>query len=152
MTLVVSDDLIKRLMGVIDDRWVSIEEVEHLLGIKMNIDLINKLSRSGFFEVMYSTLDGTFYIKRRVIENSVADNARNGINDSGNGRGNKLNLQRLVDKMKSEIQGMIPKPQFEEWLSSNVSDNWRLIYNQLLNDGVIEEVIVSGMVFVKVNK
>ncbi len=63
-----------------------------------------------------------------------------------------MNLQRLVDKMKSEIQGMIPKPQFEEWLSSNVSDNWRLIYNQLLNDGVIEEVIVSGMVFVKVNK
>ena len=152
MTLAISDDLVKRLMGVVDDRWVSIDEVERLLGIKMSMDLINKLSRTGFFEVMYSTLDGTFYIKRRVVGNAVINDARNGIGDLGNGRNNKLNLQRLVDRMRSELQGMIPKPQFEEWLSSNVSDNWRLIYNQLLNDGVIEEVIVSGMVFVKVNK
>ncbi|GAB6945182.1 hypothetical protein [Vulcanisaeta sp. JCM 14467] len=152
MTLAISDDLVKRLMGVVDDRWVSIDEVERLLGIKMSMDLINKLSRTGFFEVMYSTLDGTFYIKRRIVGNAVVNAVRNGIGDSGNGRNNKLNLQRLVDRMRSELQGMIPKPQFEEWLSSNVSDNWRLIYNQLLNDGVIEEVIVSGMVFVKVNK
>ncbi|WP_243678695.1 hypothetical protein [Vulcanisaeta distributa] len=125
--------------------------MEHLLGIKISMDLINKLSRSGFFEVMYSTLDGTFYIKRRVIGDAIISNTRSGVSDLSNGK-NKLNLQRIVDKMRSEIQGMVPKPQFEEWLNSNVPDNWRLIYNQLLNDGVIEEVIVSGMVFVKVNK
>ncbi|WP_243675097.1 hypothetical protein [Vulcanisaeta distributa] len=127
--------------------------MEHLLGVKIGIDLINRLSRSGLFEVMYSTLDGTFYIKRRAIESFTVGSTKNNSNDAGNGR-NKLNLQRLVDKLRSEIQGgMVPKPQFEEWLSNSVSDNWRLIYNQLLNDGVIEEVIVSGgMVFIRVNK
>ncbi|WP_054857355.1 hypothetical protein [Vulcanisaeta sp. JCM 16159] len=151
MTLAISDDLIRRLMGVVDDKWVSIDEVEHLLGVKIGIDLINRLSRSSLFEVMYSTLDGTFYIKRRAIESFTVGSTKNSSNDAGNGR-NKLNLQRLVDKLRSEIQGMMPKPQFEEWLSNSVSDNWRLIYNQLLNDGVIEEVIVSGMVFIRVNK
>ncbi len=149
--MAISDDLIRRLMGVVDDKWVSIDEVEHLLGVKIGIDLINRLSRSSLFEVMYSTLDGTFYIKRRAIESFTVGSTKNSSNDAGNGR-NKLNLQRLVDKLRSEIQGMMPKPQFEEWLSNSVSDNWRLIYNQLLNDGVIEEVIVSGMVFIRVNK
>ncbi|ADY00921.1 hypothetical protein VMUT_0710 [Vulcanisaeta moutnovskia 768-28] len=148
MTLAVNDDMIRRLIGVVDDKWVSIDEIENLLSIKIGIDMINKLSRSGLFEVMYSTLDGTFYIRRRVIKDLIINNSNN---DTNNGR-NKLNLQRLVDKIRSEIQGIIPKPQFEEWLSNNVSENWRLVYNQLLNDGVIEEVIVSGMVFVKVNK
>ncbi|MGC8606380.1 MAG: hypothetical protein ACP5GZ_03520 [Vulcanisaeta sp.] len=148
MTLAVNDDMIKRLMGVVDDKWVSIDEIENLLSIKIGIDMINKLSRSGLFEVMYSTLDGTFYIRRRIIKDLVINNSNN---DTNNDR-SRPNLQRLVDKIRSEVQGMIPKPQFEEWLSNNVYENWRLVYNQLLNDGVIEEVIVSGMVFVKVNK
>mgnify|MGYP001772566440 CR=1 FL=1 len=149
MTLAVSEDLMRRLVDIVDDRWVSIDEVERLLGVRMSMDLINRLSRSGLFEVMYSTLDGTFYIRRRTIENSVTRDSGNGLNEPGRG---KPNLQRLVERMRSELQGMVPKPQFEEWLSSNVPDNWRLVYNQLLSDGVIEEVLVSGMVFVKVNR
>ncbi len=151
MTLVIGNDLVRRLMGVVDDRWVSIDEIERVLGIKMSMDLINKLSKSGLFDVMYSTLDDTFYIRRKAVKSDMTGNAKYGSDELGNGR-NKPNLQRLVDKMRSELQGMVPKPQFEEWLSSNVSENWRLIYNQLLNDGVIEEVLVSGMVFIKVNK
>ena len=146
-SLTINDDLVKKLVRIVDDRWVSIDEIEHILGIKMSLDLLNKLGRTGLFEVMYSTLDGTFYIRRRVSKYTVENS--NGGSGNGNGRG-KLNLQRIVDKIRSEIRGMIPKPEFESWLSSNVAENWQLVYNQLLNDGVIEEVLVSGMVFIKV--
>ena len=146
-SLTINDDLVKKLVRIVDDRWVSIDEIEHILGIKMSLDLLNKLGRTGLFEVMYSTLDGTFYIRRRVSKYTVENS--NGGSGNGNGKG-KLNLQRIVDKIRSEIRGMIPKPEFENWLSSNVAENWQLVYNQLLNDGVIEEVLVSGMVFIKV--
>ncbi len=146
-SLTINDDLVKKLVRIVDDRWVSIDEIERILGIKMSLDLLNKLGRTGLFEVMYSTLDGTFYIRRRVSKYTVENS--NGGSGNGNGKG-KLNLQRIVDKIRSEIRGMIPKPEFESWLSSNVAENWQLVYNQLLNDGVIEEVLVSGMVFIKV--
>ncbi len=143
--MIVNNDLIKKLIKLIDDRWVSIEEIESALGVRISIESLNKLGRTGLFEVIYSTLDDTFYI-RRVIKSYPTKELSN----SGNEK--KTNLQMVVDRIRSEIQGIISKPAFEDWLSNNVPDNWRLIYNQLLNDGVIEEVLVSGMVFVKVNK
>ncbi len=143
--IVNNDDLIKKLIKLIDDKWVSIEEIEGALGIRISIEMLNKLSKTGLFEVIYSTLDDTFYIRRVVKSYPTRE-----LGNPGNEK--KTNLQVVVDRIRSEIQEMVPKPAFEDWLSNNVPDNWRLIYNQLLNDGVIEEVIVSGMVFVKVNK
>jgi hypothetical protein len=150
-SLLLNDDILRKLVRIVDDGWVSIEEIEDALGIRIDLDMINKLSRSGLFEVMYSTLDNTFYIRRKAGESLVArkdgKGRNNGSEDNGGG---KLNLQVIVDEIRKRIHGMIPKPEFEDWLASRVPNNWHLVYNQLLNDGVIEEVVVSGMMFVKI--
>jgi hypothetical protein len=144
---VISDDITRRLLEIVGEDWVSIREIENILRIKITLETLNRLSRSRVLEVMYNTFDETFYLRRKRITREV--NAE-GIDGESGEREGKLNLQRVVEKMRSEFHGMVPKPEFEDWLSSNVNGNWRLVYNQLLNDDVIEEVIVSGMVFVKV--
>ncbi|MFB6470322.1 MAG: hypothetical protein TU36_003700 [Vulcanisaeta sp. AZ3] len=144
---VISDDITRRLLEIVGEDWVSIREIENILRIKITLETLNRLSRSRVLEVMYNTFDETFYLRRKRITREVNAEDVDGGGSEGEG---KLNLQRVVEKMRDEFRGMVPKPEFEDWLSSNVNGNWRLVYNQLLNDDVIEEVIVSGMVFVKV--
>ncbi|MCG2869418.1 MAG: hypothetical protein L7H10_01565 [Vulcanisaeta sp.] len=153
-TSLVVDELIKKLIKLVGDGWINLEDLENALGIKIDLDVVNKLSRTGLFEVMYSTLDNTFYIRRRVAGNTITTKKGSKGRDSdvvSNG-GGKVNLQAIVDEIRRRFRGMIPKPEFEDWLASNVPGNWHLVYNQLLNDGVIEEVVISGMMFVRVTE
>ena len=153
-TSLIADDLLKRLIKLVGDGWVNLEDLENALGIKIDLDVMNKLSRTGLFEVMYSTLDNTFYIRRRVAGNTLTTKkgSKGSNGDVVNNGGGKVNLQAIVDEIRRRFRGMIPKPEFEDWLASNVPGNWHLVYNQLLNDGVIEEVVISGMMFVRVTE
>lgn len=144
----VGSELVRKLMKIIGNDWVSVNDVERLIGIRMDIDELYTLNKTGNFEVVYNVLEGVFYIRRK----SSAINSSASIQGRNNGSSGKVNMQKIVESLRNEIHDLIPKPEFERWLIKYAGEGWQLIYNQLLNDGVIEEEIISGMVFIRVKQ
>ncbi|WP_069807465.1 hypothetical protein [Vulcanisaeta thermophila] len=136
----ISNGLIEALSKVVGNDWVRIDYVERVVGVQFPLNLLYELNKTRLFEVMYDVLEDSFYIKRRVMSDD---------NEQGVGSA-KINMQRIVERLRSEVRGAVPKPEFEDLLMKLVGEAYQLVYNQLLNDGVIEEEIISGMVFVKV--
>lgn len=149
MSSIINPELIKRLMKIVGNEWVKVSEVEKLTGIHMDIDELYLLNKSGSFEVMYSVLEGNFYIRLKPME---SNNTRQNSDITNNNNNGKFNMQKLVETLRREVRELIPKPEFEGWLAKYVGESWQLVYNQLLNDGVIEEEVISGMVFVRVRQ
>jgi len=65
----------------------------------------------------------------------------------------RLTVQDIVDELKSRYDGeLVPKPEILDFLKERAPAKYEAIYNMLLNDGVLEEVNISGMVFVRIVK
>ncbi len=65
----------------------------------------------------------------------------------------RLTVQDIVDEMREKFDSEpVPKPVILDFLKERIPSKYEAIYNMLLNDGVIEEVNISGMVFVRIVK
>lgn len=123
-----------RKLGDVGYDWVRVDELEERLGIRLSLEELNVLQSSGAFDVIYSVIDDSFYIRRRRARDR-------------NGKG----IQDIVNELRGVFKEPVPKPEFTAWLSKVAPNDWVSIYERLLSDGVVEEVLVSGMVFIKVN-
>ncbi|NPA99810.1 MAG: hypothetical protein GXO10_00370 [Crenarchaeota archaeon] len=65
----------------------------------------------------------------------------------------RLTVQEIVDEMREKFDSEpVPKPIIMDFIRERAPTKYEAIYNMLLNDGVIEEVNISGMVFVRIVK
>ncbi len=93
------------------------------------------LHRSGKVKIYFSTRECDYYVCKRNSEMCE----------------DKLTMQKIVDLLRAKFDGdLIPKPQVVDFLKELVPDKYDQIYNILLRDGVLEEINVSGMMFVKI--
>ena len=100
------------------------------------LDLIARtLYRSGRVKIYFSSRECDYYVCKR---------------DEGR-ECEKLTMQKIVDLLRSRFDGdLIPKPHIVDFLKELVPDRYDQIYNVLVRDGVLEEVNISGMMFVKI--
>lgn len=120
--------------------WTSLRKILQELNIDLNPDeIVKKILREfrNRIDVMYSVIDCEYYVKKKI---------RN--NDSNS----RIIMQEIVDKLRSTFKDLTPKPYVIDFLKSIVNSRWGVVYNQLLKDGVIEEINISGMIFVKINQ
>ena len=124
---------LRRLVG---EGWVRLDEVERALGTRFTVDELNEIMRTGQFEVLFNALDEAFYIRARQPTNGGAKA--------------RPTMQDIVNEARRRFKSPVPKPEFMEWLEETVGEGWRVVYERLVNDGVVEESIVSGMVLVRI--
>ncbi len=134
--------VVHEIMNHLSDRdWQALSKILKQINIKLDFEkVINELMKCKSLELMYNVIDGEFYIriKRKGRENSKTGN-------------NGFNLQVLVNDLKNILKEPLPKPQFLEIIKTYVNDKANTVYDMLIRDGVIEEVDLSGMIFVKLS-
>ncbi len=65
----------------------------------------------------------------------------------------RLTVQDIVDEIRERFDSEpVPKPVILDFLKDRIPSKYEAIYNMLLNDGVLEEVNISGMIFVRIVK
>jgi len=65
----------------------------------------------------------------------------------------RLTVQDIVDEMRERFDSEpVPKPIILDFIRERAPSKYEAIYNMLLNDGVLEEVNISGMIFVRIVK
>lgn len=120
---------------------VSLSELLRSLGVRADIDKVARvLFLSRKVRVYFDVIQDDYIVCRRVEEN-------------GNGTNGKITMQEIVDELRRKFDNEpVPKPMIVDYLKEKVPDKYEAVYNMLLNDGVIEEIDISGMVFVRIVK
>ncbi len=96
------------------------------------------LYRSGKVKIYFSTRDCDYYICKSTCTEQTSS---------------KLTMQKIVDLLRSKFDGeLVPKPHVLDFLKELIPEKYSQIYNILTRDGVLEEVNVSGMMFVKITR
>ncbi len=120
---------------------VTLSEILSKLGLRTDVDKVAKmLFLSRKVRVYFDIAQDEYIVCRRAEEN-------------GNGVGGKVTMQEIVDELRKKFDNEpVPKPMIVDYLKEKVPDKYEAVYNMLLNDGVIEEIDISGMVFVRIVK
>ena len=134
------NDIVQVILNHVDDNWVNLNKILNSLGLS-DIDVLkiaSHLVNRRDVEIIYNIQDENFYIRKKTRRESVNN-------------GGKIILQQIVESLRQILKEPIPKPTLQDYLKNLVQDKWETIYNILLRDGVIEEIQISGMTFVKLS-
>ncbi len=129
------------LFNITRSECLSLSEVVSKLGLHVSIDeLARQLMLSRRVRVYFDVVQDDYVICRRV--------------DNGNGNGNgRVTMQEIVDELRRKFDNEpVPKPMIMDYLKEKIPEKYEAVYMMLLNDGVIEEIDISGMVFVRIVK
>lgn len=133
--------IVCEIMNHLSDKdWQVLSKILKKINVKLDFEkIISELMRCKELEIMYNIIDGEFYIriKRKDKDNKIESNG--------------FNLQVLVNNLKDVLKEPLPKPQFLEIIKTYVNDKADTVYDTLIRDGVIEEIYLSGMIFVKLS-
>jgi len=98
----------------------------------------------------YDVVNDKFYVqpKREVLAQQTIEQHRKVSTSLADF---KENYERVKDLIKSYFKSeLVGKPVFIDFLKDFVGDAWEVYYKKLLDDGLIEEVLLHGMFFVKI--
>ncbi len=130
-----SNAVIERIVDAVSSGNVKCVPLSELVPAEEDMHLIVKeLMKIRSVFVYYSIPEDEYYVCRRE-------------------RCRRITIQDIVDELREKYNGEpVPKPEILDFLKERIPTKYEALYNMLLNDGVLEEINISGMILVKIVK
>jgi len=102
----------------------------------------------------YDVMSDKFYVqpKREVLTQRMIEQHRKVSTSLADFKENYEFVKKKINEFFKEHYkaDLVGKPFFENVLRDIAGDDWQVYYKKLLDDGLIEEVLIHGMFFVKI--
>jgi len=102
----------------------------------------------------YDVKNDKFYVmpRREVIARQTIEQHRKVSTSLADFKENYEFVKKKINEFFKEHYkaDLVGKPFFEDLLKDIADDDWQVYYKKLLDDGLIEEVLIHGMFFVKI--